>query len=593
MMRPKEKIIAKPKNIKNTARRIMFYINQERLILILIIILSLLASLMITLPAMISGPLVDKLLSLENLNLVSNASGVLLKYIIWYFIIALVGLISMCLRNKLVIKLGQKFIYKLREDLFAHMKLLPIRYFDTTPHGEIMSKFTNDIETISDFLNNSFAQFISGLISLISSFVLMLYLNFVLCLITCMFFFLMLRVSRFILNKSKYNFRAQQDNLGILNGFIEEHIEGQIIIKTFSCTEHIEHEFNLRNKNYINSAIKAQIYSGVIMPIIFNLNNLNYALSTAIGAVFILFNKLTIGKLTSFLQLIRQFGRPASEISSQLSLLQSALAGAERIFELIDEVPEINSGKINLKNNNYQIEFNHVSFAYQDKMILKDICFVANPGEKIALVGPTGAGKTTIANLITRFYDINNGEIKINGVNINKINLHSLRNSIGLVLQDTHLFQDSILENIRYGKLNASDLECEKAAEISNAHCFIKNLSKKYHTKIYDDGKNLSHGQRQLLSIARVAVNKPAILILDEATSSVDTRTEKLIQAAMNELMRGRTSFIIAHRLSTIRNADKIIVLQDGYITEMGSHEELIKQKKFYYKLYTGQIELD
>lgn len=595
-MKGKNNNFSKPKNIKSTFSRLMKYVGTEKVLFYIFVVSVIINSISICIPSMITAPLIDKLIVIKNSAMLNNAINTLFKYLCLLAAVQLVGIITNYACNFISLSLAQKTVNSIRKDLFAKMEYLPIKYFDSIPHGEIMSRFTNDMDNISDALNNSLPNLISSAITLLGTFCAMIYLSPLLAIVTCLMLPVMFKSSSFIIKISGENFRSQQKTLGALNGFIEETMEGQKVVKAFCYEENIKSSFDKYNDNYREAATKAQIYSGIVMPIMMNINNINYAVSTTIGAVLILFNWLTIGRLTSFLQLARQFGRPISELSSQFTTVQSALAGAERIFEVIDQEiePQNSQSKLTLDNNKaYDVKFNNVIFGYvPEKIVLNNVSFYAKPGQKIALVGSTGAGKTTIANLITRFYDIEHGSITINDINIKEFSLKNLRSALGIVLQDTHLFDATVMENIRYGRLDATDEECIEAAKLSNAHLFIKRLPNGYETVLHEDGQNLSQGQRQLLNIARVAVSQPSILILDEATSSVDTRTEQLIENGMNKLMNGRTTFVIAHRLSTIRNADAILVIENGQIIERGDHDDLINQKGRYYQLCTGQYEL-
>lgn len=592
----KAKNFSKPKDIKSTFARLFKYISQQKKLFWIFVICIIVNSISICIPSMITAPFIDKLVSIKNLNMVSSATPTILKYLAFLVCLQIIGVSTNYICNFLALNISQKTVNSIRKDLFAKMEYLPIKYFDSIPHGEIMSRFTNDMDNISDCLNNSLPNLISSGITIVGTFCAMIYLSPLLAIVTLFVLPLMLKSSSFIIKMSRENFRSQQKNLGALNGFIEETMEGQKIVKAFCYEENIKNSFDKYNDDYKQAATKAQIYSGIVFPILININNINYALSTTIGAVLILFKQLTIGRLTSFLQLARQFGRPIAELSTQFTTVQAALAGAERIFEVIDQDIEIQNSQsqLTLDNNKaYAVKFNNVVFGYvPEKIVLNDVSFYAKPGQKIALVGSTGAGKTTIANLISRFYNIDQGSITIDDIDIKNFSLRNLRSALGIILQDTHLFEGTVMENIRYGRLDATDEECIEAAKLSNAHQFIKRLPNGYETVLHEDGQNLSQGQRQLLNIARVAVSQPSILILDEATSSVDTRTEQLIENGMNKLMNGRTTFVIAHRLSTIRNANAILVIENGQIIERGDHEDLLKQKGRYYQLCTGQYEL-
>lgn len=457
-----------------------------------------------------------------------------------------------------------------------------------------MSRFINDVDNVSDSLNTSVLQLFTSTITLAGILALMIYISPLLTLVTLIIVPFMLWVASAIIKKSKGFFTTQQIALGVVDGYIEEMITGQKIVKVFCYESSAENNFETLNYDLRDKATKAQLYSGVMQPIIQNLNTINFALTATVGGLLAIFKGLDLGGLAAFLQYSRQFGRPVNEISSQYNTLQAALAGAERIFQTMDEIPEVpdTAGAIQLANIKGDVQFNGVTFSYdKDTVVLKNINLKADTGQKIALVGSTGAGKTTIMNLLPRFYDIQSGQITIDGTDITKIKRSSLRKSLAIVLQDTHLFTATVMENIRYGRLEATDDEVIAAATLSGADSFIQRLPKGYHTLLQNDGGNLSQGQRQLLNIARSTVAQPSILILDEATSSIDTRTEQIIQKGMDQLMKGRTSFVIAHRLSTVRNADEILVLENGEIIERGNHEMLLKQKGRYYQLYTGQFD--
>jgi ATP-binding cassette, subfamily B, multidrug efflux pump len=518
----------------------------------------------------------------------------LIKMIFLLLSIYIFGAIAAIFQNRLMITVAQKTISIIRVDLFNRIQSLPLQFFDTNTHGEIMSRFTNDVDNISDSLNTSVTQFLTSAITLSGIFVMMIYISPMLTLVTLIIVPLMLWVAAQIIKRSKTFFTSQQIALGTVNGFVEEMITGQKVVKVFGYEENAVKEFETVNYDLRDKATQAQLYSGVMMPLIQNLNTINFALTAAVGGLLAVLRGLDIGGLAAFLQYSRQFGRPVNEISSQYNSLQSALAGAERIFQILDEVPEVADAPnaVVLKNVKGDIVFNDVMFGYDaDKIILKHISLQAKAGQKIAFVGSTGAGKTTITNLLPRFYDIQSGQITIDGIDIKNIQRNSLRSSMAMVLQDTHLFTATVMENIRYGKLDATDKEVTDAAILSGADSFITRLPKGYQTILENDGGNLSQGQRQLLNIARATVAKPAILILDEATSSIDTRTEQIIQKGMDALMHGRTSLVIAHRLSTIHNADEIMVLENGEIIERGNHANLLKQKGRYYDLYTGQFD--
>jgi len=533
--------------------------------------------------------------------------------------------------NRIMINVAQGTLRNIRNDIFSHMEKLPIKYFDTHVHGDIMSVYTNDTDTLRQMISQSLPQLVSSVITVVSVFAAMMILNIPLTLVTLLMVGVMLVVTRKVAAKSGSYFIAQQKNLGSIDGYIEEMVEGQKVIKVFCHEEESLKEFNRRNDELFHSADKANMYANILMPIMANLGNIGYVITAIIGSILAIFavGGFTLGGLASFLQFNKSFTMPINQMSQQLNAIVMALAGAERIFTLLDETPEFDEGYVELVNacvsedekiseskertgiwawkhyhkadntTTYElvkgnVVFDHVDFGYNDdKMILHDIELYAEPGEKIAFVGATGAGKTTITNLINRFYDIQDGKIRYDGININKIKKPDLRRSLGIVLQDTHLFTGTVMENIRFGKLDATDEEVIAAAKLANAHSFIKHLPDGYDTVFTGDGGNLSQGQRQLIAIARAAVADPPVLILDEATSSIDTRTEKVVQEGMDHLMEGRTVFVIAHRLSTIKNSNAIMVMDQGRIIERGNHESLLKKKGIYYQLYTGALEVD
>ncbi len=508
--------------------------------------------------------------------------------------IYIAGAIAAALQSRLMVVVAQRTVSDIRTELFGRLQTLPLRFYDTHGHGDLMSRFTNDMDNVSDSLNNSVTQLFSSGITLTGILVLMLYISPLLTLVTLVIVPLMLWVAALIIKKSKTFVMQQQVALGLTDGYIEEIISGQKVVKVFSHEPQALLAFDQLNDDLKQKATKAQLYSGIMMPVIQNLNTINYALTAAAGGLLALLRGLDIGGLAAFLQYSRQFGRPVNEISSQFNNLQAGLASAERIFQIMDEAPEPADAPdaIPLANVKGDVQLDHVSFGYDPgKVILSDISLHALPGQKIAFVGATGAGKTTIASLLPRFYDIQSGRIGIDLIDIKQLTRNSLRRSLAMVLQDTHLFTGTVLENIRYGRLEATDEEVIAAAKLASANSFIKRLPQGYQTILEDDGGNLSQGQRQLLNIARAAVADPPILILDEATSSIDTRTELNIQTGMDQLMRGRTSFVIAHRLSTVRNADEILVLEGGVIVERGTHQSLLQQKGKYYQLYATQFD--
>ena len=540
-----------------------------------------------------------------------------------------IGVCSTWLYSRIMISISQGTLKKIRDDLFSHMETLPIRYFDTHAHGDIMSVYTNDTDTLRQMISQSIPQLLAGVITIIGVILSMFILSVPLTFLVFIMMGIMLAVTKTVAGKSGTFFGKQQQNLGIVNGYIEEMMEGQKVVKVFCHEEESIEKFNELNEELFVSAMNANKFANILMPIMGNMGNITYVLTVMVGSVLAInsFGGFTLGALASFLQFTRTLNQPIQQMSQQLNSIIMALAGAERIFTLLDEVPETDEGYVELVNAAIDTDgslieseertgiwawkrvnpetnaveyrkmegdvvFDHVDFGYTDeKMILHDIELYAKPGEKIAFVGATGAGKTTITNLINRFYDIQDGKIRYDGININKIKKADLRRSLGIVLQDTHLFTGTVMENIRFGKLDAADEEVIAAAKLANADHFIKHLPEGYDTMLTGDGANLSQGQRQLLSIARAAIANPPVLILDEATSSIDIRTEKIVQEGMDRLMEGRTVFVIAHRLSTIKNSNVIMVLDKGHIIERGDHDSLLKKKGIYYQLYTGALE--
>jgi ATP-binding cassette subfamily B multidrug efflux pump len=579
--------VERPKNSKQVFLRLWNYLKQQKLLMGIIFLLVL-----INTSATVAGSYLIRPI-INNYIIPNNLPG-LVRMIVLLLVIYGLGALAAVWQNRLMIVVAQKTVSTIRTDLFKKLQSLPLKFFDSNTHGDLMSRFTNDMDTVSDSLNTSVLQLFASALTLSGILFLMLYISPLLTCVTLVIVPVMLWVAAKIISKSKGYFMKQQVALGAVNGYVEEMITGQKVIKVFCYEDRAAKDFETINYDLRDKATKAQLYAGVMMPMIQNLNTINFAITATVGGVLAVLRGLDLGGLAAFLQYSKQFGRPVNEISSQYNALQSALAGAERIFQIMDEIPEIADAPdaVCLTHVKGDVRFDAVTFGYDaDKVILKDISFCAKAGQKIALVGSTGAGKTTIVNLLTRFYDIQSGHITIDGIDIQKIQRNSLRRSLAMVLQDTHLFSATVMENIRYGRLEATDEEVMDAAILSGANSFIQHLPKGYQTALTKDGGNLSQGQRQLLNIARVTVARPSILVLDEATSSIDTRTEQIIQKGMDQLMQGRTSFVIAHRLSTVRNADEILVIEHGEIIERGSHANLMIQKGRYFELYNGQFD--
>ena len=611
----------------NTIKRLLKYVTSTYKLQLVIVLISIIVSALVGVAGIqFLKYLIDDFI-VPLVNSQNPDFGPLLQVILIMGGIYLVGVLGTYIYNRLMINISQGALNKIREEMFEHMQKLPIRYFDSRPHGEIMSTYTNDVDTLRQMLSQSIPQVFSALVSMISILISMFATNVYLTLLVLAMVVLMIFVSKYLGGNSSRYFIKQQEDLGKVDGYIEEMMQGQKVIKVFNHEEETKKKFDELNEQLCDSVTNANTYANILMPCIMNIGNLGYVLVAVVGGILSLNGILTIGGIAAFLQFVKAFTSPLGQVSQQMNSIVMALAGAERIFNLIDEEVEQDEGYVTLVNAKMedgkiieteertgmwawkhphkdgritytrlrgQVEFENVQFGYvEHKRILHDITLKAKEGQKVSFVGATGAGKTTITNLINRFYDIQEGKIRYDRINIRKIKKDDLRRSLGMVLQDTSLFTGTIKENIRYGNLDATDEEVYEAAKLSNADKFIKHLPHGYDTVITGNGEGLSQGQRQLLSIARAALNNPPVLILDEATSSIDTRTEKIVQDGMDKLMKGRTVFVIAHRLSTIRNSDLIMVLDHGRIIERGNHEELIGNKGTYYGLYTGAIEID
>ncbi len=583
-----------PKNSKATIRRLLSYLNEDKGKMFLAFFCVLLNTIASLAGSYMLRPIINTYIAPVDGSR-GDVAG-LAKGLVVLGIIYGVSVVANYAQAKVMLTVAQNALLKIRTDLFDKMQELPVRFYDTNNNGDLMSRYTNDVDTVGQMLSNTLVQLFSGALSIIGTLALMIYTNIYLTLVTVILIPLMMKAGGAVARRSQKYFSAQQASLGAVNGYVEETVTGQKVVKVFCHEDIAKEEFGILNRDLRDNQIRAQFFGGIMGPVMGSLNQINYSLTACVGGLLCIFKNFDVGGLTVFLNFSRQFSRPVNEISMQISNVFSALAGAERVFAVMDEKPEPEDDKdaVVLNPMEGHVVLDHVTFGYNpDKTILKDISLYAKQGQKIAFVGSTGAGKTTITNLLNRFYDIDSGSITVDGVDIRHIRRDNLRGNIAMVLQDTHLFTGTVRENIRYGRLDATDEEVVQAAKTASAHSFIMRLPKGYDTMLEGDGANLSQGQRQLLNIARAAVSKAPVLILDEATSSVDTRTEKHIEHGMDRLMANRTTFVIAHRLSTVRNANAIMVLENGQIMERGTHDELVAMKGRYYELYTGLKELD
>ena len=610
----------RPKDTKKTLKHLFAYLGMHKWAFLSVAVLVFISAGANIMGTYLIKPVVNKFITPGDMHgLFKAVAGMGIMY--------LCGAMATLFYNRLMVKTSQKVIQEIRKDLFNHTQKLPLKYFDAHTHGELMSRFTNDVDTVQEAMNNSFAMIIQSFMMLFGTITMMMVLSIRLSMLVVIFIIIMFIFIKYNGKHSKKYFNRQQEELGKINGFVQEMTAGQKVEKVFNHEEKDFEEFCRLNENFRKESTSALTYAGFMIPVIVSLSYLNYAVSACVGGIFTIKGIMDLGSLSAYLVYVRQSAMPLNQFTQQINFLLSALSGAERIFDMMDEEPEIDEGNITLcnvrrnednslseceektgifawkvpENDTYKyvelkgdVRFDNVVFGYTpEKTILNKISLYAKPGQKIAFVGSTGAGKTTIVNLINRFYEISSGTIYYDGIDIRRIKKDDLRHSLSMVIQDTHLFTGTIADNIRYGNLSATDEEVRQAAIIANADSFINRLPDGYDTMLYSDGSNLSQGQRQLLAIARAAVSKPPVLILDEATSSIDTRTERLIEKGMDAIMEGRTVFVIAHRLSTVRNSKAIMVLEKGEIIERGSHDELLEQKGRYYRLYTGQFELE
>jgi len=594
----------KPKNAAATINRLLAYIGRDKYKVLFVFVCVLFSSVTSLAGSYILRPVINNLVSADYTaeeKIRNLMTGIMVMGGIYLF-----GVACTYLQQKIMIGVSQNALVKIREELFRKIQRLPLKYHDTHTHGDIMSRFTNDLDAVGEMLNHTMTQIFSGILTLIGTVTLMFVTNWILAVVIIVTTPFLAYAGSMIGKQSRKYFSQQQQALGAVNGYIEESMTGQKVIKVFCHEDTAIGEFEFLSDELQKRQMKAQFFGGIMGPFMGNLSQVSYALAAAVGGILCLTANFDIGGLTIFTNYARHFSRPVNELSMQMNVIYAALAGAERVFEVMDEAPEAPdpADAVEICSESHRVEgarpikgevvLKDVTFGYIPGVtVLKHLNVTAKPGQKVAFVGSTGAGKTTVTNLINRFYEIEEGEILIDGINIKKIKKDSLRSNIAMVLQDTHLFSGTVRENIRYGRPDATDEEVIAAAKVACAHSFIERLPEGYDTVLEGDGANLSQGERQLLNIARAAISKAPILILDEATSSVDTRTEKLIERGMDQLMKNRTTFVIAHRLSTVRNADQIIVLEHGEIIEQGTHEELLELGGRYYQLYTGAIELD
>lgn len=595
----------KPENTGETIRRLLTYLGKDKVWVIVAVCCAILTSAATLAGSYLLSPIIDgvaetwketRVPGADVERIVSEGTKALMLGVLLMLCVYMIGVATTYLQQRIMIGVSQRALKAIRKELFDHIQTLPVRYFDTNATGDIMSRFTNDVDVIGEMLNNTIIQLISGALSILGTVVIMLIMNVWLALLTILLVPLMIKSGGSIARRSSKYYRSQQSALGKLNGYIEETVTGQKVVKVFCHEEKAIREFTDLNEDLKKKQIKAQFFGGIMGPVMSNISQVSYGITACVGGLFCIAGKLSVGNLSVFVNYSRQFSRPINEISMQVNTIFSALAGAGRVFKVLDEAPEEadRPEAVPMDDIRGEVVMENVIFGYDpDKTILKHIDLYAHAGQKVAFVGSTGAGKTTVTNLLNRFYDIQEGKITIDGRDIKEYERKSLRSHIAMVLQDTHLFTGTVRENIRYGRPDATDEEVEQAARTASAHSFIMRLEDGYDTMLEGDGINLSQGQRQLLNIARAAVSKAPILVLDEATSSVDTRTEMHIDHGMERLMKDRTTFVIAHRLSTVRNADCIMVLEQGEIIERGTHKQLLDMKGRYYQLYTGAVELD